>query len=204
MRTSRLVLLCSASALALAACGQPAAVPAEQSAAPARVWPGWEPTQPDGDLALASTDFTAGGDLPRSIELTGHGCAGENVRPELHWDGLPEGTESVVVTFTAEGGGPLNRWTVIDVPTDVTDLPASAENPAVGTMAKNSLGGENMIGPCSLEGERWELWFTVYALDTTLGLPQGAKGTDVVAAGVGHVIEAAELTGFHSYEAPTG
>ena len=72
-------------------------------------------------------------------------------------------------------------------------------------MTKNSLGGENMIGPCSLEGERWELWFTVYALDTTLGAARRERrGPEVVAAGAGHVIEAAELTGFHAYEAPAG
>ncbi|KQR07737.1 YbhB/YbcL family Raf kinase inhibitor-like protein [Cellulomonas sp. Leaf334] len=206
MRTSRPVLLCTASALALAACSQPAAVPTEPSApaGPPRVWPGWEPSEPDGDLVLASTDFTAGGDFPRSIELSGYGCAGENVRPELHWDGLPEGTESVVVTFTAEGGGPLNRWTLADIPTDVTNLPASAENPDVGTIATNGIGWDKMLGPCSKEGERWELWFTVYALDTTLDIPEGSKGQAVIDAGAGHVIEAAELTGFHAYEAPAG
>lgn len=206
MRTSRPVLLCLASALTLAACSQQAAAPTAPPApsSPPRVWPGWEPAEPAGELVLASTDFTGGGDLPRSIELSGHGCAGENVRPELHWDGLPAGTKSVVVTFTAEGGGPLNRWTLADVPPDVTSLPASAENPDVGTIATNSIGGQKMLGPCSKEGERWELWFTVYALDTMLDVPDGAKGNDVIAAGAGHVIEAAELAGFHAYQAPAG
>ena len=161
MRTSRPALLIVATALVLAACSQPAAVAPEPSASsdPPRVWPGWEPRETAGGLVLASDDFTDGGDLPRSIELSGHGCTGPNVRPELHWDGLPAGTRSVVVTFTAEGGGPLNRWAVANLPTDVQDLPAG-ENPEVGTMVKNSVGSVNMLGPCSLEGERCCLLYT--------------------------------------------
>jgi phosphatidylethanolamine-binding protein (PEBP) family uncharacterized protein len=200
--------LAAITVLALTACSEAGGSgttpsPAIPTAAP-RVWPGWEPARVDGSLTLASDDFTAGGDLPRSIELDFHGCSGENVRPELHWHGLPVGTKSVVLTFTAEGGGPINRWTVVDVPPDVTELPAGPGDPAAGTVTKNALGGTEMIGPCAAEGETWELWFTAYALDTTLGLPAGAKNADVVAAGAGHVLEAAELSGHFAYEAPTG
>ncbi|ROS23195.1 YbhB/YbcL family Raf kinase inhibitor-like protein [Cellulomonas sp. PhB150] len=203
-----LALPAAVAALALAGCSADAAEAGPTSTptptAALRLWPGWTPSAPGGDLTLASSDFEAGGELPRSIELDAYGCTGDNIRPELHWDGLPAGTKSVVVTFTAEGGGPLNRWTLVDVPADVTSLPAGAENPDVGIATQNALRGDTVIGPCALEGESWELWFTVYALDTTLDVEPKAPQTEVLAAGLGHVLEAAELAGTFSYEAPAG
>ena len=102
------------------------ASPTEDPGPAPRVLPGWDP-QTDSRIEVASTDFEPGGEFPRSIELDAYGCHGENVRPEIHWGDLPEGTESVVLTFTAEGGGPLNRFTLIDIPTDVRSIPAGAD-----------------------------------------------------------------------------
>ena len=53
-------------------------------------------------------------------------------------------------------GGPLNRWTLVDVPADVTSLPAGAENPNIGIATANGLRGDRMIGPCAKAGESWE------------------------------------------------
>lgn len=175
---------------------------ASSSAAAPRVNPGWEPKETAPGFTLASTDFTAGGEFPRSIELGSYGCSGPNTRPELHWSGAPEGTKSFVVTFTAEGGGPLERWMAFDVPADATSLPAAPgdEHPKAGRIGSTPSGGTVMLGPCSKEGERWELWFTVYALDTTLDLADESPVAEVFAAGAGHVLAAAELNGFHSYQ----
>lgn len=178
-----------------AASPEPSAAP---STATARVWPGWEPADPDHVLTVASTDFEAGGAFPASIELDGYGCDGENARPELHWSDLPEGTESVVVTFTAEGGGPIDRWVLVDVPPDVTALPGGTDDPTVGVLGQNSLGRTSMIGPCAKSGESWELWFTVYALDTEIGLEAPVRTADLLPAGAGHVLAAGELAGTHS------
>ncbi len=166
---------------------------------PARVMSGWEPRLPDHVLEFGSADFEYGGDFPPSMELDAYGCDGPNVRPELHWGNLPEGTESVVLTLTAEGGGPIDRWLLFDVPPEIAHMPASGDNPDFGTAGVNSLGMVTSLGPCSLEGETWELWFTIYALDTELGLRRGASLSSVQEAGAGHVLAAAELKGHHSY-----
>jgi Raf kinase inhibitor-like YbhB/YbcL family protein len=173
-------------------------------AAPAtdlRVWDGWEPSLADATLTLSSTDFAAGEEFPRTIELNRYGCTGPNERPELHWSGVPDGTKSIVLTFTAEGGGPTDRWIAFDLPPETTSLPAAAGDaqPSVGALARASSGSTVMLGPCSKEGESWELWFTVYALDTELGLADGVNAIDVRLAGIDHVLAAAELNGFHTY-----
>ena len=210
-RTSRLALFAASLLLATTACssqtGPPAATEPEtgadseassEPATPApRVMPGWDPASPER-ITVASTDFEAGEEFPRTIELNGYGCHGPNIRPEIHWEGLPEGTESVIITFTAEGGGPLNRWTLFDVPPDVTSIPGGTDEPAVGTLARNGVGQTHMLGPCSDEGETWELWFTVYATDTTFGLRHGASQAALQEAVMGHVLAAGELAGTHS------
>lgn len=185
----RLPILASALIVLLAGCAS-----AQPPAAPdIVVWQGWEPTTASA-LSLESTDFVDEGEFPASIELTIK-CGGPNVRPELHWSGAPEGTESFVITFTY-GGSPSNRWLAFDIPATVDDIPASDEEPEIATMGLTSYRTVDFFGPCSLKGERFRLWFTVYALDTTLGLESGVTDEEVRVAGEGHVLAAAELAGY--------
>jgi Raf kinase inhibitor-like YbhB/YbcL family protein len=173
----------------LAGCASPD-VPAEPGIA---VWEGWQPST-ESTLVLESTQFENEGEFPPSIEL-GIKCGGPNERPELHWSGAPEGTESFVVTFSY-AQTPTDRWLAFDIPADVTSIAAGTQNPDFATMGVTSFGTEAFFGPCSLKGERFRLWFTVYALDTTLGLESGVRAEDVRLAGEGHVLAAAELAGF--------
>ena len=51
-------------------------------------------------LSLSSTSFNEGDTIPEKHHMSeayGLGCAGGNVSPELHWDGIPEGTKSIVI-----------------------------------------------------------------------------------------------------------
>lgn len=175
----------------LAGCASPQA-PAEPTIA---VWEGWEPSG-TAELVLESTDFVDEGEFPASIELTIK-CGGPNVRPELHWSGAPEGTESFVITFTYDGS-PSSRWLAFDIPATVDEIPASEDEPGpeTATMGRTSYNTVDFFGPCSLKGEKFRLWFTVYALDTTLGLEEGVSADDVRLAGEGHVLAAAELAGY--------
>jgi Raf kinase inhibitor-like YbhB/YbcL family protein len=158
------------------------------------VWVGWEPSALHPEFVLESTEFEDEGEFPKTIELSVK-CSGPNIRPELHWTGAPAGTESFTVTFSYSES-PENRWLAFDIPADVTDLPASADVPEVGEVGLTSRNTTQFFGPCSLKGERFRLWFTVYALDTTLDLESGAAAWDVRAAGEGHVLGAAELAGY--------
>lgn len=75
-------------------------------------------------FTLTSTDFEAGGALPR----TAYAKEG-NRSPQLSWSGLPEGTRSLVVTaFDADAPipGGLWHWVVKDIPASLTGLPAGA------------------------------------------------------------------------------
>jgi Raf kinase inhibitor-like YbhB/YbcL family protein len=180
--------------LTLAGCSP---APPTESAPPqpgVKVWAGWEPQSENGSFALESTDFVDEGEFPESIRLTTK-CGGPNVRPELHWSGAPEGTLSYVITFSYEKN-PQQRWLAFDIPGDVSALPASPDAPTVGKEGLTSRNTVGFFGPCSLVGEKFRLWFTVYALDTTLNIEDGATASDVKEAGAGHVLAAAELAGY--------
>lgn len=186
--------------VALGGCAAEAPEPAAPPVSSVRSWGGWEPAVVDSGLVLESTDFTPGGDLPASIENNRYGCDGPNTRPELHWSGVPEGTKSIVVTFTAEGGGPTNRWAAFNIDPTVTSLPAAPGDaaPEGAELAAVSSGSTAMLGPCSLSGESWELWFIVYALDTVIDEKTGVDVISLTLAGQGHVLASAELAGIHS------
>lgn len=188
----RLVPALAAIALLSGCVAAEPAGPADLADAGIPVWDGWEPVA-ESTLVLESSDFESEGEFPDSIELSLK-CGGPNVRPELHWSGAPEGTESFVVTFSYEKV-PENRYIAFDLPATTEALPAGEEPPLRGLTSYNTT---DFFGPCSLKGERFRLWFTVYALDTTLGLPNGAAFLDVREAGAGHVLAAAELGGYRT------
>jgi Raf kinase inhibitor-like YbhB/YbcL family protein len=193
----RLATTATAAALALGALAGCSTTPSAEPA-PAYtgvpVWHEWEPTTDSAGFALESTDFENEGEFPETIRLTTK-CGGPNVRPELHWSGAPAGTQSYVITFSYEKN-PQQRWLAYDIPADVSALPASPDAPTVGKEGLTSRNSVGFFGPCSLTGEKFRLWFTIYALDTTLDLDSGLMSGDVREAGVGHILAAAELAGY--------
>ena len=54
------------------------------------------------------------------------------------------------------------------------------------------------MGPCPPQGEEHTYVFTVYALDGSLGLPEGVTSGDLETAMTGHVLDSAQLTGTYS------
>ncbi|NJS40276.1 MAG: YbhB/YbcL family Raf kinase inhibitor-like protein, partial [Rhodobacteraceae bacterium] len=79
------------------------------------------------EMVLTSPDFTDGGWLPAAQVLNGFGCDGPNLSPALTWSGVPEGTESLILTLydpDAPTGSGWWHWTVANIPADVTGLAA--------------------------------------------------------------------------------
>lgn len=53
---------------------------------------------PAGAMTLKSTDIREGEPMDKVFSFNGFGCSGENRSPQLSWQSLPAGTQSVAIT----------------------------------------------------------------------------------------------------------
>lgn len=130
-------------------------------------------------LLLRSADFSEGDMLGRAHVLSaeyGFGCAGENLSPQLSWEGgaVPENTESWAISCfdpDAPTGCGFWHWLVVDIPLAVRSLPRGAGNPDKGLMPSPSLeirtdfGRPGYGGPCPpIGGNIHRYVFSLYAV----------------------------------------
>ena len=152
-----------------------------------------------GSFTLSSPDIKAGGTIPKSFEFNGFGCSGENKSPALKWSGAPKGTKSFAVTVydpDAPTGSGWWHWMVINIPADVSGLPANAGAvnsttlPKGATQTRIDYGTNAWGGVCPPPGDKPHRYiFTVYALKTEkLDVPG-----DATAALTGYMIHANSL-----------
>jgi Raf kinase inhibitor-like YbhB/YbcL family protein len=105
-------------------------------------------------------------------------CHGAKVSPPLDWSGSPSATKSyaIVVDDSAAPITPYIYWIVFNIPQATTDLQA-AHLPPGAQVAENSLGQAKYDAPCP-DSPGHSYRFTVYALDKTLNLANGASTQD--------------------------
>ena len=93
------------------------------------------PALADMTLSLPSAPD---GKLPVSQVLSGFGCDGTNLSPQLTWNGAPPDTGSFVVTIydpdAPTGSGPWH-WSIFNVPNSVTELAEGAGSGADGPLS---------------------------------------------------------------------
>lgn len=120
-------------------------------------------------MTVSSAAFGQGG-LPRRYT-----CHGDRVSPPLNWSGGPASTKSyaIVVDDSAAPITPFIYWIVFDIPQATTDI-QDGQLPPGARQAQNSAGRTAYDAPCpTSSGHRYR--FTVYALNSTLKLPNGAS-----------------------------
>jgi len=116
-------------------------------------------------------------------------CHGEKLNPPLNWSGAPEGTKSLalIVDDSSAPITPTIYWLVFDINPGATDIQEGAL-PTGARQALNSAGTAAYDAPCP-RGRAHSYRFTVYALNTTLKLPNGAPlqavWTAIAAATIG-------------------
>jgi Raf kinase inhibitor-like YbhB/YbcL family protein len=164
------------------------------------------------ELQVTSTSFGDGDYIPELHVLganTGLGCSGGNVSPQLTWSGAPDGTKSFAVTAfdpDAPTGSGFWHWLVVNIPPDVSELPAGAGSgqglPGGALQTRTDFGTPAYGGPCPPMGDHPHRYiFTVFAV----GVDQLQQVTpDTSAAIIGFMLHfntlaKGEIQGFYKH-----
>lgn len=103
---------------------------------------------------------------------------GENLSPDLHWSGAPEGTKSFAVTCydpDAPTGSGFWHWIAWDIPADATGLELGTPREHSFPQAENDFGRVGYDGPQPPAGPAHRYVFTVHALPVqSLGVDPSA------------------------------
>jgi Raf kinase inhibitor-like YbhB/YbcL family protein len=150
-------------------------------------------------MKLISSAFEHEGKIPAKYT-----CDGENVNPPLSILEVPADARSLVLLMEdpdvpkdLKEDGMWDHWVVFNMPPDLREIVEGNEPRGIGGIGTN--GKKGYAGPCPPDREH-RYFFRLYALDTTLQLPDNPTKTDVQNAMAGHILEHAELMG--RYERP--
>ena len=125
-------------------------------------------------LKLSSDSFIDGDYLSDRHALSsdfGFGCGGSNLSPELHWDGVPDGTDSFALTCydpDAPTGSGFWHWVIVNIPPDVRSIAEGIKVLPDGTIeTRTDFGQPGYGGPCPPEGDHPHRYvFTLFCLST--------------------------------------
>jgi len=156
-------------------------------------------------MKLTSSAFANEGKIP--VLYT---CDGGNIHPPLAIAGVPVGTKSLalIVDDPDAPSGTFTHWVIWNIHPD-TAMIADGAVPEKSQEGTNSAGQVGFFPPCPPElrsgdcgracppSGQHRYFFTLYALDATLGLDGKATKTDVEKAIAGHVIAQSLLVGMY-------
>ena len=105
-------------------------------------------------------------------------CHGAGINPPLNWSGAPPGTKSLalIVDDSSAPITPYIYWIVFHINPGTTDI-QEGSLPTDARQGRNSAGSVGYDAPCPTHQHVYR--FTVYALRTTLNLPNGAPLQEV-------------------------
>ncbi|MGA8708754.1 MAG: YbhB/YbcL family Raf kinase inhibitor-like protein [Steroidobacteraceae bacterium] len=177
-------LLCAASFLLLGACSPP------------------EIHQPIGATLQVRSTTIADGIIPDKC-----GCKGPGISPEVEWSDPPAGTKSIAIIMDDQAiSGHLHRkhfvhWVAFDLKPDRRQFAEGASQSLnAGELAgKNDVGQFGYSGPCPDAGTTHHYTISVYALDSTLGLPTATNGRQLMTAIDGHILARGTLVGAYTH-----
>ena len=133
-------------------------------------------------------------------------CDGDDISPELHWQGVPQGTRSLaLIVDDPDAPDPAApkmvwvHWVLYDIPPDVTALPEGVTALPEGTReGLNDWKRTGYGGPCPPVG-RHRYFFKLYALDTVLPNLGEPTKAELLGAMQGHVLGEAVLMGTYAH-----
>lgn len=151
-------------------------------------------------MKLESLAFKNGGNIPDK-----YSHERGNVSPPLAWDGVPRSAKSLalIVDDPDAPRGTFVHWLVYDIPPELSRL---LEGAGSGRLTDGAREGRNSFGEVGYDGPQppsgtHRYFFRLYALDSKIEAPSGARREQIERAMRGHVIEECELMGKYSHHA---
>jgi len=92
-------------------------------------WNPYENLPPAASFSLTSSDLAEGEKLAMPQVSGIFGAGGQDVSPQLSWNGFPAATKSFVVTMCDPEAPTVSgfwHWAVVNIPGKVTELPTGA------------------------------------------------------------------------------
>lgn len=149
-------------------------------------------------FTLRSPAFADGQTIPTKYTYNLHGqCNGQNYSPPLEWVNAPSGIKSFAIVCVDPDGRNWVHWVQFNIPSSATSLDAAVGGPSTGVRGRNDFGGLGYGGPCPPSGTHRYI-FTLYAIDTTLSLSEGASTSQLEKAMSNHIVGKSILTGIRS------
>ncbi len=133
---------------------------------------------------------------PIPVQYTGEG---EDTSPPLRWQDVPEGTHSLALVCD-DPDAPhhtWDHWILYNIPPTIGVLAEGLKALPHGIQScLNSWGKTGYGGPNPPSGKH-RYFFTLYALDTVLQLPEDATKADLLQALQNHILAEASLVGVY-------
>lgn len=155
-------------------------------------------------MRLTSPAFDDGETIPKR-----HTADGDDLSVPLSWTAPPDGCAELALIVDdpdAPRPEPWVHWLLYHIPPDVRSLEEGIPReerpgyPAGAVQGKNSWTGDNIgyRGPAPPEGHGPHRYrFTLFALDTEIGVAPGAEIEDLRTAMEDHVVARTRLTGVY-------
>jgi Raf kinase inhibitor-like YbhB/YbcL family protein len=151
----------------------------------------------DTSIVVRSPAFSDGRPIPEKYT-----CDGENMSPPLAFDNIPAKAVSLVLVVedpdvpkNLREDGMWNHWIVFNIPPNTSRI-GEGERPK-GVTGVNTNKTFSYVGPCPPDREH-RYFFKVFALDTSLRLPEGATKEEVLTAIQGHILSTGQLIGTYT------
>jgi len=151
-------------------------------------------------MKLISSAFENFDDIP--IKYT---AEGDDVSPPLRWQDAPSGTRSFALICDDPDAphGTWDHWLLYNIPSSIGTLTEGLKDdfPHDIRSCLNSWGNKDYGGPNPPSGIH-RYFFTLYALDTVLQLPDTAKKANLLNAMNDHILAEASLVGRYQLKNP--
>jgi len=145
-------------------------------------------------VLLISTSFAPGATVP--VSMIAAPCGGENISPQVRWEGAPAGTVSWALILhdpDAPHPGGFYHWVAYGLPAGTRMLRAG-ETLADKRSGRNDAGSTGYFGPCPPPGKLHHYVLTLYALDRAIEAPSALTAAELLQRIRGHVLAQASLT----------